>query len=142
MMLASTHTAEAQSMKDPCQWTYSAKSKSAHEYEICFTLNLDKGWHIWSMHVGGDGSQIVPLFSFNPNKAMQLVGATEEKGQLQSAIIEGIEGKVNYFADQVRYTQIVKAKAGTIIKGTHTYQVCSDMLCLPPKDLNFSITLE
>lgn len=140
--IASICKAHAQAMQDPCRWTYAVKNNSANEYELSFTLNLDKGWHIWAIKVGGDGSQIAPFFSFNANKNIQLVGTIVEKGQLQTALIEGIDGKVNFYANQVRYFQIVKAKAGTIITGTHSYQVCNDKMCMPPKDQNFSFLLQ
>lgn len=133
--------ARAQSLQDPCHWTYTVQKTGTNEYQLKFSLKLDKGWHIWSMHVGGDGSQIVPLFSFNPNKAIQLVGQIQEKGALHTEQMEGIDGKVNFYSEQVTYTQTVKAKAGTTITGTHTFQVCNDMMCLPPKDQKFSFTL-
>lgn len=139
--LVSNQAASAQELKDPCHWNYTVQKTGSNEYQLKFILNLDKAWHIWAMHVGGDGSQIVPLFSFNPNKEIQLIGPIKENGQLQSTYMEGIEAKVNFYAEQVTYIQTVKGKAGSIITGTHTFQVCNDMMCLPPKDQKFSFVL-
>ncbi|MDI9320014.1 MAG: protein-disulfide reductase DsbD family protein [Phycisphaerales bacterium] len=131
----------AQGMKDPCTWTYEAKKIAANEYQLSFKLEMGDGWHIWSIHAGGDGTLIAPSFSFEAHKAAQMIGSIKEEGKLINSAIEGVEGKVNYYNNTVIYTQVVKAKAGSIVKGTHQYQVCNDMMCLPPRDRNFSFTL-
>ena len=131
----------AQGMKDPCTWTYEAKKIAANEYQLSFKLEMGNGWHIWAIQSGGDGSLIAPSFTFEANKAVKMIGDIKEEGKLINSSIEGIEGKVNYYNNTVIYTRVVKAKAGTTINGTHQYQVCNDMMCLPPRDKNFSITL-
>jgi hypothetical protein len=131
----------AQMVKDPTTWKYEVKKKSATEYQLVFQLNLEPKWHIWSMKPGGDGYEIAPSFDFAKNPNVKLKGAVTEKGKSTVTKMEGIDGKVTYFSDKVIYTQDVVVTGKTKISGKHTYQVCNDRLCLPPKDKDFSFEI-
>lgn len=141
MAMVSSNTLFAQGMKDPAHWNYEVKKLAANEYELKFNLTLDEGWHIWAMKAGGDGFQIVPSFSFDKKPNIKWVGKIKETGNLISQVMDGVEGKVNYYSHTVTYTQIVKAAAGTTLSGKHEYQVCNDNMCLPPMDAPFSFQL-
>lgn len=132
----------AQAMKDPTNWTFEAQKTGNNEYQLIFNLKLDKGFHIWSLKPGGDGFQVVPSFIFEENLNLVLVGKIEEQGKLITETMEGIEGKVNYYSNEVKYIQKIKAPAGTTIKGIHEYQVCNDMMCLPPTAKPFTFILK
>lgn len=141
LALTFVHPSFAQGIKDPTHWTYESKKISEDRYLLIFKLQLDKGWHIWAINAGGDGLQVVPKFNFEGNKKIELIDSVQESGKLISQTMEGIEGKVNYYSDKIVYIQNVKAATGTIIKGTHEYQVCNDFMCLPPTEKEFSFTL-
>ncbi|PZF74784.1 protein-disulfide reductase DsbD domain-containing protein [Taibaiella soli] len=123
--------------QDPTTWTYEVKKKSATEYDLVFHLQLQAGFHIWALNPGGDGLQIVPSFTFDKNANLELVGKVHENGRPTRSKMEGIEGSVNYFSGSVDYIQTVKMKKPGKVTGKHEYQVCNDMMCLPPKDKNF-----
>lgn len=141
LALGGSGTLRAQGMTDPTRWTYEAQKLGAGLYQLSFTLQLDEGWHIWAIDVGGDGLQVVPAFTFTKHKSVQLEGGIAEQGDKITAEIEGVDGKVNYYSHKVVYTQKVKAPAGITIKGTHQYQVCNDNMCLAPKQVPFSFQL-
>jgi len=127
----------AQVIDDPTTWTYEVKKKSATDYQLIFHLNIKSGWHIWSMNPGGDGYEIAPSFTFDKNVNVKLKGATTEKGKATTTKMEGIDGKITYLAGKIDYTQEVTVAGASRITGKHTYQVCSDKLCLPPTDKDF-----
>lgn len=131
----------AQMVKDPTSWSYEAKKLSAGTYELRFRVQLKDGWHIWSVVPGGDGFQIVPQFVFAKNKGYTLKGSLKETGKLHSEVMDGIDGKVNYYSNTVLYTQLVTAASGTVIEGEQTYQVCTNELCLPPRTISFSFIM-
>jgi DsbC/DsbD-like thiol-disulfide interchange protein len=126
---------------DPTTWTYEAKKKGGNEYEIIFHLVLKEGWHIWSMTPGGDGTLIMPSFTFDKNNKVQLKGKVKETGKLVTKTMEGIDGKVNMYSGKVDYTQEVIVSGSIKLKGKHEYQVCNDQMCLPPKEKEFSIEI-
>ncbi len=137
VLLLVAGTSFAQVAGDPTTWTYEVKKKSATEYQLIFHLDLKKGWHIWSLHPGGDGFQIIPSFNIDKNAAVQLKGTPKEKGKATTTVMDGVEGKVTYLSGKVDYTQDVTVKGAAKITGKHTYQVCDDRQCLAPVDKDF-----
>lgn len=137
-LLLAANPSRAQMTPDPASWSYEVKKKSANTYELIFHLKLQKDWHIWALKPGGDGYQIAPSFKFDKASGVQFKGTPSEKGKPVTAVMEGIDGKVTYFADGVDYVQTVVVTAkGVKITGKHGYQVCNDHICLPPKNKNF-----
>lgn len=128
-------------IQDPTTWTYEVKKTGDNVYDLLFKLKLKEHWHIWSMNPGGDGMQIPPEFTFDVNPAVQKVGSVKEKGKKITDSMEGVEGKVSFFHDNVVYTQQVKVTGNTLVKGELRYQVCDDKMCLPPKDKAFSFSI-
>jgi hypothetical protein len=88
---------------NPAAWTYEVKKKSATEYQLIFHLDLKHGWHIWSLKPGGDGFQIVPLFSIDNNTNVQLKGEVKETKRV------GDDGEwaytTRYFIDGLEVTE-------------------------------------
>ena len=130
------------STDEPTAWQYEVKKKSATEYQLIFHLDLKQGWHIWSVHPGGDGYEIAPTFTFDKNAMVILKGKTAEKGKAETTKMEGITGKVTRLSGKVDYIQEVIVKGKTTIKGKHTFQVCNDRMCLPPKDKEFAFDIQ
>ncbi len=131
-----------QTIEDPTNWKYEVKKKSATEYQLVFHVTLKPKWHIWSVNPGGDGFEIPPSFAFDKNSKVQLKGKVVERGKPVVTKMDGIDGKVTYYSDKVEYTQDITVTGNTKITGKHTYQVCSDKLCLPPKDKDFSFEIK
>ncbi len=125
---------------DPTTWKYELKKKSATEYQLIYHLNLKYGWHIWSLHPGGDGFQIVPEFRIDKNDKVQVKGL-KEKGKATTTLMDGVDGKVTYLSGQIDYVQDVVVKGPTKITGKHTYQVCDDKQCLAPVDKSFEFVI-
>ena len=126
-------------LPDPTTWTYDLVKAQKGEVDFKFNVKLQKGWHIWSIHPGGDGTLIAPSFTFEKKADFQLQGDIKEIGKMHTDTLEGIEGKVNYYSDTVSYVQhiLIMGKSDTLTV-THQYQVCNNQMCLPPKDLKFT----
>lgn len=133
--------AQAQLVKDPTTWTYEVKKKAGNQYDLIFHLKLDQGWHIWSLKPGGDGYQLPPKFSITPANGLKLIGKVTEKGKPVTTIMEGIDGKVTYFSNQVDFIQTVQVNGVVKVTGKHEYQVCNDNTCLPPKKKSFEFVI-
>jgi len=129
-----------QMIADPTTWTYEVKKKSATDYQVIFHLSLKSGWHIWSLHPGGDGSLIAP--SFEMKDGVVLKGEPMEKGKAITTTSVGIDGKVTYLAGKVDYVVNVTAKNKKKITGQYTYQVCNEQTCLPPKTKDFTVDIK
>jgi len=136
LLLLVVASANAQ-MLTPAKWKYEVKKKSGNDYQLIFHLQLDKGWHIWSLTPGGDGFQIVPSVAFDKNANVTPKGGLTEKGKVTTTAMEGIKGKVSYLSGNVDYIQEVTVKGSAKITGKHTWQVCDDRQCLAPTDKDF-----
>jgi thiol:disulfide interchange protein DsbD len=132
----------AQMIEDPTSWKYEVKKKSATEYQLIFHLTLKQGFHIWSLHPGGDGYEISPSFTIDKNDKVTAVGTPTESGKAVTTTMDGIDGKITYLNGKIDYVQNVTVKGPTKITGKHQYQVCNDKMCLPPKDKNFSFDIK
>jgi hypothetical protein len=129
--------AKAQAISDPTTWTYEVKKKSATEYELVFHVKLEKTWHIWSVKPGGDGFQVVPSFVLDKNPNVKLKGSVKEMGKKTTEKMDGIDGAVSFYSNKVDYVLTVTVKGPTKITGKHEYQVCNNMMCMPPKKKSF-----
>lgn len=131
----------AQIIKDPTTWNITAKKISGTNYELVFNLSLADGWHIWSLNPGGDGLQVPPEFEIKKNPNIALKGKVTEKGSAITGTMDGVDGVVTYYHGKVTYKQLLTITANTTIKGTYSYQVCDDKMCLPPKTQPFTVTI-
>jgi thiol:disulfide interchange protein DsbD len=131
----------AQEKNNPAKWSYEVKKITQNEFELIFNLKLDKGFHIWALKPGGDGFQIVPSFNFEKKSTLKMIGPIIEKGKLVTLNMEGVDGPVSYLSDDVQYIQRIKVTNETIIKGEHEYQICNDVMCLPPTTQSFSFII-
>jgi hypothetical protein len=132
----------AQPLQDPTSWTYELRRPAgadAEVRELVFKLRLQPGWHIWSMGPGGDEMMIKPGFTLDENPAVQPAGQVQELGKPVTTTMEGMEGPVTYLSDSVQYVQLLRISGKTRISGRHIYQICNDNMCLPPKEVRFSV---
>jgi len=132
----------AQDVTDPAKWSYEVKKKSGRVYELIFHLELKEKWHIWSTKPGGDGFEIAPTFTFEPNAMVRYMDSVTENGKKTVTKMEGIEGEVTYLSGKIDYVQEVMVKGDTKVTGTHQFQICNDRMCLPPKDLHFEFLIK
>jgi len=119
------------------KWTFEAKKIKGIQYELTFHLKLKDGYHVWSGTPGGDGSLIPSSFVFDKNSSVKLVGSILEHGKLITQSIDGVEGIVHFYKNEVIFIQQAEIKKGTTVTGKYTFQVCNDMMCLAPKTEKF-----
>ncbi|MEO6830941.1 MAG: protein-disulfide reductase DsbD domain-containing protein [Chitinophagaceae bacterium] len=130
----------AENQKDPSHWRVIATKLDKSTYRVEFHVDIDKGWHIWTLNPGGDGSLIPPSFHFNTGK-YTLVEGLGEQGISVQAVLGGIKDPAYFYPSGAMFTQSISAKKGTVITGTYTYQLCSNTLCMAPKTKPFKVKL-
>jgi thiol:disulfide interchange protein DsbD len=131
-----------QMIEDPTSWKYEVKKIGANEYRLTYHLDLKPGWHIWALKPGGDGFQIPTSFEFDKGQKFMTKGKMVEKGNATTTTMDGVDGKVTYLSGKVDYIQDITVNGCTKVTGKHTYQVCNDKMCLPPKDKEFAFELK
>ncbi|MEL6718152.1 MAG: protein-disulfide reductase DsbD domain-containing protein [Bacteroidota bacterium] len=119
-------------------WTYEAKKVNANEVEVVFTAEVQDGWYIYSQFIGDDG----PVPTTFEIEGVELIGKGTEKGYKKEGYDEIFGMNLIKFGKTVTFTQKVKVVKGTSsISGYLTYMTCNDEQCLPPRDVEFEISL-
>ena len=130
-------------IKDPVKWNYAATKKGDKVYEITFTADVQKPWHIYSQSTP-KGGPVPTKFVFKTNPIVKVNGAVKETGAIKTIHDEIFGVDVTYFESTAVFTQTVnlKSTAKTNIAGTIEYMVCNDKECLPPKKVSFDLALQ
>lgn len=134
--------ANAQMLKDNSKISYEARKKDANKYELIVHMKLEKGWHVYSIKPGGDGSLKPAIVSFRPDPKVKYVGGIKERGKLISEVMIEGDPKINMYADRVDYVQEVTVNGTTTVTGTYEYQICNDRTCLPATKKEFKIVVK
>jgi DsbC/DsbD-like thiol-disulfide interchange protein len=123
----------------PVHWSYSATKISPTEYALHMKAAIDKGWHIYAQDAGT--GPIPTSFKFEP-KEITIVGKTAEHGRMVKHFDKSFNSELKYYENTVDFVQHVKVRPGTkTVKGSLEFEVCNDANCLPPKDIDFDISL-
>ncbi|MCW3102737.1 MAG: Protein-disulfide reductase [Bacteroidetes bacterium] len=120
------------------QWKLSTKKVSDCEYDLIFTVTIEKGWHTFSVvQLKGTEGEVFPTqIMFRPAKGYTLVGPVSET-KPSPQYDETISKTVYVHFNKVVYTQRVRLNAEGKVKisGTYENQVCNDQKCeTPPSD--------
>ena len=128
--------------KDPVSWKYEAKKQADGSYDLVITSTVEKPWHIYSQNTGK--GPIPTAIVFKPNPLVTVVGKIKEEGKLEKVYDPNFKSEVLFYSGSVQFVQRIKlkAKVKTNIAGTVEYMVCNDEQCLPPKKVNFEITVQ
>ena len=117
------------------QWKLSTQKISDCEYDLVFTVTLDKDWHTFSIVPvkGAENEVFATSISFNPNQNYSLVGKLKET-KPSPEYDKTIEKTVFLHHKKVVFTQRVKLNSAGAIKisGRYEYQVCKEVCEKPP----------
>jgi thiol:disulfide interchange protein DsbD len=119
------------------QWEYAYNTESK---TIEIQSTLADGWHLYSQHVANEIGPVPTSFVFEPNNAVKFIGKVNEPQPIQK-YDENFEAMLDFFEGKVLFTQRLSVKESTTIQGKLTYMVCNDVMCLPPVDEKFTITI-
>ena len=128
---------------NPVSWEFGQKDLGNGEYEITMKASIEKGWHLYSQKLTRDDGPVATEFRyFNDAKEFELIGETEEKGELHTEFDPNFNMELAYFEKEVSFVQKVKATPGTnVIKGDVYFMVCDAEKCLPPETVEFEIEI-
>lgn len=125
-------------------WKFETKKVSDCEYDLLFKVNIDAGWHLYSLKkVEGDGAPNPTVFKFKKGADYELVGKVTES-PTHTDYDKDLELTTIYHEKTATFTQRIKLlNSGKIkIKGKYEFQVCNQGQCkFPlPEDFEFELT--
>lgn len=125
----------------PVKWSTETKDLGNNEYEVLLHAKIDDGWHMYSQKHPGDGIGVPATITFEENANVELIGQTQEIGNLLDKYSELFQQQEKYYENKVTFKQKVRLKnpKETTIKFSAESQVCDAEKCLPPDWLDFSV---
>ncbi len=135
-----THLAVAQSNKQ-VKWSYTTKKISETVYEIHMTATINGDWHLYSQD-GGEGP-FSTTFTFTKNPLVNLDGKVKEVGKLKKTYEEAFKSDVRFYEKTVNFIQTIKLRGNvkTNVTGKVEFMVCNNSQCLPPSEVEFSLSI-
>ena len=139
LLLALPFLAGAQLLR-PVKWDYSAKKTGTHQYELHMRAVIKPGWHVYAQKAGE--GPVPTSFKFEGNKGVEMIGSVREEGKAKKMYDRNFQSVLKYYENTVDFVQTVKVKPGVkSVKGALEFMVCDNEQCLPPKTVDFEITL-
>ena len=128
-------------INDPVKWAFTAKKFSDKTYELHLTATIDGNWHMYAQDAGEVPEPTVISFTSNP--LIIFDGKVKEVGKLEKSFDKNLKSVLKYYEKKVDFVQNIKVKSSisTVAKGSVSFVVCNDRVCLPAKDVAFSISV-
>ncbi len=126
---------------NPVRWSYEAKKVADLEYDLVFTAHIEDGWYVYSQYLESDDGPIRTSFNFEENPAVELVGKNVEAGNRYEGFDELFYMNIIKFSGAPTFTQRVRVKSPTALKGYLEFMTCDNEKCLPPKEIKFGFDL-
>lgn len=130
------------SQDNPVRWSFATEKVSDKEFDVVFTANVDNGWYVYSQFLGEDGP-IPTTFNFAENADVELIGKASETGTIKKDGYDELFGMdVLKFGGTATFKQRIKISNGADkVSGYLEFMTCDEMRCLPPAEVDFSISL-
>jgi hypothetical protein len=127
----------------PVKWKHSVTKGVNNTYTVTFTCTIESGWHVYAQ-VQPKKAIANPLqITFDKNPLVTLQGKPKEIGKMIKAVDKSTGIEDYHYANNLKVVQTVKLKSTTKTKlsGVLTYQTCNNERCLPPAEVEFSLSL-
>lgn len=105
------------------------------------TASIAEGWHLYSQFISNEIGPIPTSFTFTENEFVSIAGKVSEPKAIQE-YDENFEATLDFFKNQVMFTQKAVAKQTTVEEIIITYMVCNETMCLPPIDQKFTVEIK
>lgn len=105
------------------------------------TATINGNWHMYSQD-GGEGP-FSTTFTFTKNPLINFDGKVKEVGKMKKVYEEAFKSNVRFYEKTVNFVQTIKLRgsAKTNVSGKVEFMVCNDTTCLPPSEVEFSVSI-
>ena len=116
------------------------KRVSPTEIDVIYTLTPQPGWHIYSTNIPAGGPTSA-TFDVDSKSGVELVGGLKAGPGAKTVNDPIFEMQVSWFEHACTFTQRLKLTAKDYnLKGYLRYGACNDESCLPPQNVNCSVS--
>ena len=134
-------TAGAQIL-NPVHWSYKVENISKDEAVLVFTADIDDKWHLYSQNIP-DGGPVPTSFTFKASENYEPEGKVKEVSKGENIFDSSFNMKLTVFSHKAVFKQKIRKKTDMpfSVTGTLEFMCCDDSRCIPPKEMDFSFSL-
>lgn len=128
---------------NPVKWTFTKEKAKDGSLELVFTAEMEEGWYIYSQTLESEDGPIPTTFSFMENHNVDFSSNIEEKGKKVEGFDPIFQMKVTKYANKVEFRQKIAVRGDVeAIEGFVEFMSCDSEKCLPPREVDFVISLK
>ena len=102
--------------EQPTKWIFQARTTSATEATVYFTVSIGRGWHLYAQSLP-EGGPIKTTFTFLPSESIELIGKVLEP-EPKTKYDKYFDMNVGYFESAVIFQQDIKFNdEDAVVKG-------------------------
>jgi len=129
-------------VQDPVSWSFKYDKTGENTYEVVMTAGIDQGWHMYSMDIPA-GGPIATSFAFETATGYSVAGNVYAVTKPEVKFDQSFEMNIGMYSNSAEFRQKIEVKNyPSVVKGTVTFMSCNDKECLPPRDVEFSVTIK
>ena len=129
-------------IQEPVKFTVEDRKVSDNQLELVFSAIIEKGWHVYGTDIPEDGPTAAAL-TITDIHGLKTDGKFVAQGKELRVMDEMYGMELSYFEGKVSFVQrftITDSKYSA--EGYLSYGACNEENCIPPTDVDFSITGE
>jgi len=127
-------------IKEHANWKFAVEKINDKQLQVVLTTTLDDGWHIYSSQMEDGGPQKT-VVNIEPGSSFKIEDSTTETGKLIEKYDSNFNITLRYYPKMAVFKKLIDMKdtSAFTLKGTVSYMLCTDEVCLPPAEKEFSI---
>ncbi len=123
----------------PVKWAFSTEASGGKTY-LVYSATIAPGWNVYSQYLESDDGPVATEITYEDKAGATLVGKSIESGGKDAGFDEVFRMNVTKFHNSYVIRQEVSGMGANPITGYLTYMVCDKTQCLPPGDVEFSLS--
>ena len=129
----------------PVKWEIKTEKVNDKTYFLVFKANITKGWTVYSQYTSDEGP-VPTLITYEEKSGVKMLGKATEKGYKKEGpdplfdnvnVVKFLDKEPFVIRQKVEVTDASKPVSGYL-----TFMTCDNNRCLPPEDVDFSLTFE
>ncbi|MDP3665235.1 MAG: cytochrome c biogenesis protein CcdA, partial [Sediminibacterium sp.] len=129
-------------IRNHAKWNYAVEKVSEKQLQVLLTVSLDSGWHVYSSEMAEGGPQKT-IITIEPGNSFKVSPKTTESGKLIEKFDSSFKITLRYYPKMVVFKKIIDVAdtSAFFLKGRVSYMLCTDEVCLPPEEKEFTINV-
>ena len=129
-------------VQDHAKWNFAVEKISGKQLQVVLTASLDSGSHIYSSQMEDGGPQKT-IVSVEPGKSFKVAEKTTEFGTLIEKYDSSFNITLRYYPLRAVFKKVIDVTdtSAFTLKGNVSYMLCTDEVCLPPEEKEFTINI-